>query len=393
MRSDWHSLLIVRFQIPLATRVRCPGRLKLMVGELQDKAEAKKRTPKDVESPGLRPSHQDMLDSQHLFMSGDGAACEPPTSLDLGDNINPQQEQKPPTESLEKTKPDRRIENVAELSTLSAGTVATIEKYQRNLQLLIENMGASSETIKQVPPEVWTRVDEIFSGSLEPLRQRNRDLADQKCFAHLAAFLLQDFRNSPAAEEIANHYKGLDPTGKIKFEQLLKNSAPSEFVYQMLYVAPIRPIVFDPRQMPQMKAELETYLPAYDGKPAQQHYRILYPDGRRAFVGVDRVPCDGYEGNDAWAYDDNKRSLTCDYYGNRQPNFSFKTFDAQGNEIRNDYFKNYLGAKGRFFYYYLTRRDMDSSSQQIDLSDEQIKALRKFYHCEWEPQRAYFTRD
>ena len=59
---------------------------------------------------------------------------------------------------------------------------------------------------------MWKRVDEIFSGPLEPLQKWNRELIDNKQFAHLASYLVQDFRNSPAAKEIAEHYKNLGPT-------------------------------------------------------------------------------------------------------------------------------------------------------------------------------------
>lgn len=238
-----------------------------------------------------------------------------------------------------------------------------------------------------LPDRVSTRIgEEVFSRSLKNFGEWNDQMVAKGWVAHSMALYLQIFRNSEASSKIADLYGDLGPLGKLELERKLKRVVKNDDVFEFMFTLPTKPFIFDPRERPgNYVAERETN----GGEPL---WAVFNESGRLIFNGSYEV----FERQEAvlfFGYDHRGRKVIGDhYYFGAQPNFRFWLYDKDG-EKESYYFKNYLGLKGRTFYYdhdiegrgegsERTRELYDSWDEFPSFTDEQIQELWAFYGVE-----------
>ncbi len=67
------------------------------------------------------------------------------------------------------------------------------------------------------------------------------------------------------------------------------------------------------------------------------------------------------------------------YFGNSQPNFMFYDAKSKEKEQEGNFFKTYLGRKGQMFWYQIGNL---ANTEQINLTDNQVELLKKFFRWE-----------
>jgi len=236
----------------------------------------------------------------------------------------------------------------------------------RNIVALI----TQEENAEEVSERVWGQVDAVFDKlpDSDELKQWNRKQAAKGRYAHLAAYLMQDFRNSPEAETLSELYKDLSKEGRIALETKLEGEVNDHFTFELMFKVGMRPYVFPPEQSPTNT----TFVSGRD-----KHLDVRDQNDRKVFGGSEEF-FDGeyeYEGNNASMYNSNgKISFLGQYYINSQPAFRFFNYDENGNKTRDLFFKTYLGDKAMCLLYH-DQEEIES----IPISEEQMFALRNFF--------------
>ena len=249
-----------------------------------------------------------------------------------------------------------------------------IKPYYSGVDALLDNI-YSSDSTRETPDFVHQRVQEIFSGELENIQGWNEALFEKGLRDHYCAYILQDFRNSQTAEKLAKYYKNLSPEERIAFEKKLRNQMPNSVTYEFLFRCGMHPLVFDPRDVPEYTTT-EEYPEWNDG---ELFYSVTDSSGDFIARGVEESPSKNFEGNFNYIKKDGELVAFVCYYANWQPNFMF--FDAQSRKKgeEGNFFKTYLGMKGRMFWYQIGNV---GNVEEIKVTEHQVETLKKFF-C-WE---------
>ncbi len=255
-----------------------------------------------------------------------------------------------------------------------------IRQYSEGLGALLENIYEPGNKV-EVPGFVHERVDSIFSGVLSPVNDWNRRLFEEGRMAHYAAYVLQDFRNSPVAGALSMAYGQFNDYGEMFLEERLSEIVPDARTYDLLFRLGMRPLVFDPREVPENKVIFDRP----DWNHGLPYYVVLDPRGKHIFSGVDESPALFCEGNSSHLRDAQGRlEGFVLYFSNVQPNFMFISPESMKRGIDGDFFKTYLGAKGMMLWY---KQGNFSFVSNIPLTKPQVAELRQFFRWERHPQK------
>lgn len=255
-----------------------------------------------------------------------------------------------------------------------------VEKQATELESVLENV--YQESRKEIAPEVWRKVDTIFSGPLETVRAWNRELVQEGRYAHIAAYLLQDFRNSEEAAWLRETYNSLSAEKRPQLEAKIKERIRNPLTFELMFKIGLRPSVFDPRLNPANNVTAHRV-----GEQATLEV-VRDSKGRVVYSGTDQYFFDDpkkvdYEGSYSYAYnEDGKGVAIVNYFKNAQPNFRFiRNADSLSDPDDFDFFKTYLGndLKGKDLYYSVHQVGKEPWEKRVDLTDEQIEALKKFF--------------
>ena len=223
--------------------------------------------------------------------------------------------------------------------------------------------------------------NQVFTKELALLWDWNEKLYASGFKANMVLFYLQLFRNSQTAKNIGNIYKKLDDKGKIALQNLLMKKINNPTTYKMLFEIALRPYIFDPRDVPGNKVEISN--PEWNNN--RPMYSIKDKNGKLIFSGSNDFPSQGAEGNFAYIYDSSgKLAVIINYYRNAQPNLRLFTYNDFGEETKLEFFKNYLGQKGQFFYHatWIDEKLAEPllNDSTLSLNGIQIKKLRSFFN-------------
>jgi hypothetical protein len=251
--------------------------------------------------------------------------------------------------------------------------------YSKGLESLLKTLRNNSE--EHIPGFVHTRIQELFSDpALEDIQKWNREVFDKGLRAHYFAYILQDFRNSEVAGELAIFYKNLPDEQKQLFETKLRGIVGDHMTYEFLFRLGMRPTVFDPRDVPEY--DTENKYPEWNNN--ELYYKVKDEAGNSIATGVEESPAEYTEGNYYYIYDKNDGKVaSVNYYLNIQPNFKFFSTGADNDMVETDTFKTYLGGKGKFLWYGTRdKNNTTNEAEKIDLNDVQIELLRQFFRWE-----------
>jgi hypothetical protein len=291
-------------------------------------------------------------------------------------------------------------------------TRQTVKQYSDALKALV-SYTIDGKSKAKVPEFVHKRVQDLLVNQLDMPKAHGwfKEMYEKGYGIHYSAIMLQDFRNSTAAEKLRDFYNGLADEGKVRLEQSLKREVGDDFIYDMMFKAGMRPMVFDPRLDPNNSVTTKDYtynLPLRDGSGevpvTEMVYTVRDEKGRVVFEGVNEFPAQIWGANQSDHYD-LQRGIQFDmsYNQNLQPNFYLHRYKSntiagagfphpkEDPRDNRDTFgvKFYLGSKGREIYLFYSSRAYEGLTQpdgspthtdtKYQLSKVEIRKFRKFF--------------
>lgn len=257
-----------------------------------------------------------------------------------------------------------------------------LRQYANGLDALLDNL-YNLESNREIPEFVHQRVRNVFSGELSNIQEWNKKLFSDGLRAHYTAYTLQDFRNSKIAERLSSFYTALNEDEKNEFENRLRDFVPNQRTYEFLFRAGMKPMVFNPREVPGNIVQVDRP----DWNHGIPYFRVSDPNGNHISAGVDESPSQYCEGNDNHVRDSNGNLIGyVNYFANVQPNFMFYDTKSKQESKNGNFFKTYLGAKGKMLWYKVG--DL-SDVREIPLTDRQIELLKNFFKWERPKVQSY----
>ena len=356
-------------------------------GQSNSKEEIKRATSKKLrdleEIPGPKPQHDE-------FTVEDLSDKEKETYNKLPNLYKEQYLDFVRIERLKEQKEEDRV------VTIEYGSLTYVEiklEFERLLPIvlrrthdiayMLDNIYEEKDIV--VPEHVWEQTDAIFDNvpDSEKFKKWNREVVKLGHYAHMAAYLLQDFRNSEEAGILQKYYTQLNRTGRIQLEEAIQSAVGNPRTYEFVFKSGYKPSIFPPTLDPKNKVIIRLV----DGK--EWYTRVRNEDGEAIYQGIDvSHPTNmKWESNFIHIYDkDGNPILGGHYYKNNQPNFKFFQYDKDGSETGSDFFKTYLGLKGKEFWYEISilnaEEEIASHVVRIPLNDKQVVALKKFFRWE-----------
>jgi len=291
-------------------------------------------------------------------------------------------------------------DDLREMFSISPEALRVTEKYGKYMHRMfgIMNRQGAGESRPELGADIWNEVDRVFSGPLEPLRAWNREVVENGRYLHIVTYLLQDFRNSPAATELAQTYKNLNQEQRSAFEKSFAIKLGSGEIFDLLFKLGLRPTILDPRDVPgnivkeePIKVDLRTSTGGSIEEFPKPFYDISDQNHRRVFWGADNVPSPT-QGMGGFVYNGKGQHLFCLEYFISDPRLHFYHYDEKGEvKEQHEYLKMYLGFKGKFFWYSIGgSTDQERIFESPEFTDEQLDALVDFFDTRRDEDRPYF---
>ncbi len=266
------------------------------------------------------------------------------------------------------------------LDKLTAELLPKLKSRSEDVKLAIHNI-KNPEKQKELSKRIWQAVERIFENVPESdsLMQWNKNELGNGRYAHVAAYLLQDFRNSSEAKQLQQHYLGLDRDGRLALDTKLREEIGDTFVYEFMFYSPMKPHMFPPLGNPKYtQASVEGGTALQD----EMGNRLMYlsKDDDAAFPDYKRGEGMRFQMRDRTS----NMIFDGGYYRNNQPVYYFRFHDDNGKEIRHVSFKPYLGGKGELFFSNERIADREEPNNQSfhNLTLEQTIALHDFFRWE-----------
>jgi hypothetical protein len=261
--------------------------------------------------------------------------------------------------------------------------IPTLKNRFESLRIAMELTSHVYDKPQEVPENIWKKVDDIFDRipNSAQLKLWNRKQVQEGRYGHIAAYLLQDFRNSPEAKKLNQMYTKLSKKGREELEKNLRAQMPDGATYDFMFRVGMKPFCFSPLENPEYKSEKRKW--------SEGEFTTTYDSsGIVVYTGIDKYNTHGIWESDVSYTNDEKgrKAFFGQYYGNTQPNFLFHRYDNEGRDNGYVFFKTYLGAKGMMLWYEdKIVKEGEAAGNNVDeiyLTDEQMIALQKFFRWE-----------